>query len=211
MIINPYRYATGGGGGPVIEAYAGTVRGGDSTITLVAPSGITSGELLLAFLSCENSPAAPSGWTVYGVSGSGTNARLYYKVSDGTETDLGFFNSGGACGWYMRVSGHDGFNILGTRGTNSGTSHTISEATTTVDNCLALYFFAFDGGDGLPFTISGTDWIDEDQIQDALNGASTSGCFGQKAIPTAGATVDVGVTSSVSDGSAYFQVAIAPA
>jgi hypothetical protein len=68
---------------------------------------------------------------------------------------------------------------------------------------------SFDGGDGAPFSVA-SPWTES---ADQTNGAATtynSGCWGTKAQATAGATGTASVTCAVTDGAAYFQLAIRP-
>ena len=109
MIINPHRYATGGGGGITVEAYGSTNSGGSVTNQIfTAPSGITSGEILVLIVVSNASRTAPSGWTsLHSFNGSGVSQSVFWKLSDGTETDVTVTGSGYFCGWYCRISGAD--------------------------------------------------------------------------------------------------------
>ena len=73
-----------------------------------------------------------------------------------------------------------------------------------------LTVLGFDGGDGSPFSVSGTGWSESGDLANGT-GAGGGGCWGTKEQTTAGLTGDATVTSSTSDGSVFFQFAIAPA
>ena len=221
-IINPYRYAAAGGGGgvPVVEAWAASNTGGTSgtLLNLTAPSGITSGELLVAICGGDanlNSWVTPTDWTQELFSGNNSaNVVVFWKISDGGETDLAITYSTGAdlLGWYIRISGENSTPIdVSGIGTGASSTHVIAEVTTTVADCLVLYGLVFDGGDGVPFSVAGTGWTETDEQTSGTAFDKCCGCFGTKEQATAGVTGDATVTSNVSDGASYFQLAIAPA
>ena len=215
-ILNPYRFAAAGGG-VVVEAYASTNSGASVTDQLfTAPAGITSGELLILNVVSNAVRSAPSGWTTaFTFSASGINQHIFWKVSDGTETDVTITGTGYFCGWYYRISGadtSDPFNVFGNPWTSLGTQGTALEATTTIDGCLVFFIAGFDGADGGSFGfVSGTDWSIESEELIGTSSLSNSACFGYKILATAGATSSVIVSKSVSDGWANRQFAVAPA
>ena len=221
MIINPSRYAAGGGGGIAVEAYASTnSNGSTSTQIFAAPSGITSGELLILIVgSFTTATTPPTGWTLLtSVAGGGTGVTVYYKVSDGTETDVTITATNFASiyyGWYFRISGADTttpVDVIGSSWTNSSTQGQALSATTTTDGCLVFFIAGFDGADGGSFGfVSGTDWSIESEELVTTGSNSVSGCFGYKVLATAGASGNVVVSKSISDGWSNRQFAIAPA
>jgi hypothetical protein len=74
-----------------------------------------------------------------------------------------------------------------------------------------IYGLSFDGGDGYPFGVSGTGWAEKDEHQTGTSGSGdVSGCFGSKDLASQGSSGSATVSCSVSDGGAYFQLAIAP-
>ena len=160
----------------------------------------------------------PAGWTDegLGLGGNGANFTIFTKVSDGTETDVTVTLSVASdlLGWYLRISGADTttpINISATETSLPSLSFATPTVTSTVDGCLAIYGLSFDGGDGYPFSVSGTGWAQTAELQAGSAGSQSSGCWGEKEQTTAGATGDATVTSSISDGATYFQLAIAPA
>ena len=219
-IINPYRYAAAGGGGgvPVVDDFTKTTIQVSSTITCTAPTGIASGKVLVLLMTSRASTyTTPSGWTLIQSANSfNASCAAFYKVSDGTETDVTVTISQaivGQVGWYLCISGANAtpIDVTGPAESSFDSSFIASSVTTTVDNCLAFYLFGFEGGDGFPFGLSGTDWTESDEGQSGTDGAASSGSWGNKEQATAGATGDATITSSTTDGGSRFQFAIAPA
>ena len=213
---------------PVVEAFT-TASSGDVEVTsidLTKPAGVAVDELLLLIVGSDNFESSPNwglvtGWTRFVNIGTGLpDAKLgcYWRVADGTEpatvtvaTDSTDTNE--TWGFYLRISNVDTtapINVVGT-GQNAGSSssHAIAEVTTTVDDCLAFYALAFDGGDGLPFSVSGAGWSQSAEVQADTIFSGASGTWGTKAIPTAGGTGVATVTPSATDGATYVQFAIA--
>ena len=213
-IINPYRYAAAGGGIPVVEAFQTTT--GVNNITVTAPAGITSGEMLLILISIDGSAGSvstPAGWTELTVeSGGGCYNYTFYKISDGTETDVTIVGAttGNKAAFYIRVSASS-IDVSGTSSSSTGFSHAITEVTTTVDNCLAFYSLAFDGADTTSLNVSGTGWSESGYLQSGSGGVGITGCWGTKEMATAGATGTATVASTSSDGTSNCQFAVAPA
>lgn len=81
---------------------------GTTSITVLAPTGIAAGNMLVICLSTRQAPTTPSGWTLVGTQSGGSgadgadtgtvHATVYTKVSDGTETDTAVAVSGGTGG-----------------------------------------------------------------------------------------------------------------
>ena len=222
MIINSYRYATGGGGGiPVVEDFVATTSTTTTSITAIAPSGITANELLILLMTSDTATdpygTTPSGWTKLFSSGSSGSAAIgiFYKIAAGSETDVTVtVGSADHIVWYLRVSGVDTstpINVLGTANAAAGNNLNALSIDTTVDNCLAFFLYSFDGGDGYPFSVSGTGWSLTDEQQVSTSGSVNSGCWGNKDQETSGATGNVLIGASTTDGQTAVQFAIAPA
>lgn len=90
MIINPYRYVSGGGGAfptyiesvPTVNATSGTSHSADM------PATVNAGDLLLLLLANNNGAASLptiSGWTSFYNDSQAPRLRMYYKVAAGTE------------------------------------------------------------------------------------------------------------------------------
>lgn len=162
-----------------------------------------------------------TGWTKefsYANSTGDASLAIYWREADGTEGATEDVENDStnweSYGWYLRISGADTTTPFHQKGSGSfsspSTSHAIPGVTTTIADCLAFYLLGFDGGDGAPFSVSGTGWAEVDEEQSGTGGADASGCFGTKDQASAGATGTATVTSSASDGAVYVQFAIAP-
>lgn len=200
-----------------------TTAGIASSITLTAPTGITSGDLLL--LICMDDAdnqgttlfVAPAGFVSINSAQNGANdttVNVFWKIAVGGETAITVDHSGVSdelMGWFVRVTGTDTTTPVHTVGVNAfgvGTSLLIPASTTTVAYCLAFYVQSFDGGDGFPFSVAGTGWAKQDEGQENTDGNTISGSFGTKGIVSSGSTGDATVTASVSDGMTAFQFSI---
>ncbi|MBV1929114.1 MAG: hypothetical protein KUG81_06335 [Gammaproteobacteria bacterium] len=210
---------------PVVETYTeARTENAETTLTQNKPTGVVTGDFLLAFIGNDDSSsadefAAPTGWTKIQENGSGTpdaHVAAFYRVADGTEGATQDFTSDSSdflWGYYIRMSSVDTDDPIDATETGieagSSSTHTIPELTTVADDCLAFFVLGFDGGDGLSFGVSGTGWTKTDEVQaGAVGSGGASGVFGTKSMATAGATVDVVITPDVTDGAAAFQFSI---
>lgn len=210
---------------PVIETFLVSKTNDVNSIAATKPSGVVSGDLLMMIVNIDSANAvsanAVSGWTrEFRINSSATDAELamYWRISDGTEpasTTVTFSVSADIQVWYLRISGAHAstpINVLGTATTSgSTTSHAITAATTTVDNCLAFYALSFDGADATFSNKSSSGWTEGDDQKSISGGTDVSGVWGHKDIPTTGTTGGITVTSSASDGSSRRIWAISPA
>lgn len=213
---------------PVLETFTRQTIAGSRTIDLTKPTGVVSGDLLLLIVvddpgnRSDHQYDAITGWTLdEDLSGADVGADVssvvFWREADGTEGATETADNDlvtDKAGWYIRISGANTtapFDVKGTYSADStGTSHVVPGVTTTVADCLAMYYLGFDGGDGDPFSVSGTGWSQTDEQAEGT-GAGISGCFGEKDQASAGATGDATVTSNASDGAVYVAFAIAPA
>lgn len=211
---------------PVIETWTPNDTGGSAatSITLTKPSGVAAGDLLLLIVGSDrpNSVgwADVTGWTKFiniNSNASDANLACYWRIADETEGSTIEVGAGGnyqLYGWYIRISGVDQstpINVIGTPDYTGATTHNPQPIDTTVDDCLAFYALAFDGGDGYTFSESNTGWAEVDELQSGTTGNDASGCWGTKDMPSAGSSGAVTITSTAADGSACIQFAIAPA
>jgi len=145
---------------PVIETIATSTSGGSDPVTVTYPTGITSGDLLVACCSSGTTTVrdwdAIAGWTelfdydsaVGGINGSN---QVFYKVAAGTET--GTFSWGlqdaftEASMVMLRISGAEDpatTAIVYANSTDgSGGSATSPTATATVDDTLSVRMQCF--------------------------------------------------------------------
>lgn len=204
-----------------------------SSLTLTKPTGANApatGDLLLIIVGNDDNTATaqwdnttnkPTGFTLISEGGnasSDAHVAAFYRVADGTEgATIAVPAAAGQdyWGYYIVVEGNhttSPLDVTGTtlvEGSGSG-SPDVPSVTTTVDNCLAIACLGFDGGDGAPFTVSGTGWSKVSEIQAGTGSANASGSFAAKTQTAAGATGACTFTTNVIDGSASFQFAIAP-
>ena len=194
------------------------------TLTLTAPTGITSGDLLLIIVmdDADDETASlfqtPAGWTSIGSEGDGTSdawVHAFYKISDGTEGNTTISHSSVAdelIGWMLRVTETSAtpLGVVGTGISQSGsTSLTIPSLTTTDDNSLVFYAMAGDGGDMAPFATSSSGWTEEAEGVEGNGGSSTSGSFGTNLVASSGtASGDVVITAALTDGMSGLQFEI---
>lgn len=210
-----------------VESFNYAIGSNVINLTVPAPSGITSGDFL--YIIAMRDPISDlsgydfsaSGWTQHLRHWTSLDVQIQtlYKVSDGTEGSVTLTSSleRDTVVWYLRISGVDTsspFNVNGTFADDI-TPVTIPSVTTTVNGCLAFTLFAFDGGDGDPFTLTGTGWpssIPTNQyLEEDVIGSSISGFWITKEIVTSGTSESLSVNSSTLDGMGGVQFALTPA
>lgn len=193
-----------------------------SSITLTKPANVSSGDMLLIIVGSDNSNGdgnqwnALSGFTKINEAGGGEDADVaaYYRIADETEgasftvTTSSTDDLWGFCIRVEGVSDTDTVNKVGADVEADATSIGVSGVTTDEDDCLAFYCVGADGGDMYPFSVSGTGWSEGGEVQVSTSGSSSSGCWGTKDMPTAGATGTATVSASDDDGMYGFQFAI---
>ncbi|MFH1416049.1 MAG: hypothetical protein ABIH89_08225, partial [Elusimicrobiota bacterium] len=210
---------------PVVEDFEATTSGGAivNNITLTAPAGITTGELLLLIVgNCDTNTGirfnAVAGWNKVGESGNATSdshIAVYWRAAVGGEGNQNVTTVGNyqIFGWYLRISGaltSGPINVSNfTQSAASADPHTIPQIQTTVNNCLAIYGLSFDGGDGDPYSVT-LPWVESDEQASGTADPGASGCWGTKFQASAGWTGNAIVNPNISDAAAYFQLAIAP-
>ena len=216
---------------PVLEtgwtiSESATARG---SFTLAEPSGLGAGDTLV-MMGINDNPSGGQTWDTktdwtrafqVGNNRPDCTAVMYWKPYDGTESwpetfqvTSGTYHMGGVM---LRISGADTSDpihkfTLYDPATISTTTHPMPGFTTTLPDCLCLYGFSFDGGDGDPFaTTPDPPWSEFQEIHNGLGAADGGGCFGQRDLATAGASGTVTITNTgAGDGGVGFQFAIAP-
>jgi len=204
---------------PVIESNESNTGTG-TVLSCNKPTDVAVGDLLLLFCNDDNSigslPQAKSGWTLLLTSGTTSqdcSHAVYYKIADGTEgssEDVAILVSSDWCMFYVRISGVDTDDPINTYSTYEygyASAAVASSVTTDRDYCLVLYGLCFDGGDGYPFSPS-YGWAEGDEAQTSTHTAESSACWGYRELESQGASYNVTITCSVSDGYASSQVAI---
>ena len=198
---------------------------GRTSVSFNQPSGSQTGDLLMA-MCIDDDPAGSSnwslktGWTRQVNIGDGTSdakLAIYWRIQDGTESWPEAFTAttlrhrGGVM---LRITGVDTsapIHKTQVSAPANTSSYQILGLTTTIPNCLVLFGFGYDGGDGPTYSVAGTGWS---IFQEVINGTSASdgsGCMGQRDLATAGASGTATITSSLADGCVGAQIAIAPA
>jgi hypothetical protein len=217
---------------PVIESYTANNTGGNEadSLGLTKPSGVSVGDLLLVIVGCDDDLAidvwnttidTESGWTKFIAAGNSTSDSkmgAYWRIATGTDaaTVWPYMDQNAPdeiFGWYFRISGHDGttpIDVTGSATLGSGTSGIAAEVTTTQGDCLAFYVNAFDGGDAVAFSVSGTGWSEYDEEYSGTGSADACGSIGTKTVASEGLTGDATISWTPSDGYVTIQFAIAP-
>jgi len=221
MLVNPY-LESAGGAVPVIEGFQKTQLTTNTQALVQAPTGIVAGELLVMMLANDLAHTdldpfnTPAGWTkldAFGGLSIGCHVVVYFKIADGTEgatliTWTGY-SASESVSWMVRVSGASSPIPTFTHSAATSNIFNVTNVTTTVDNSLVLYMLSFDGGDGDPFSVSGTGWNIEDEGSFGTAGGS-SGVWGSKEMPTAGASGTAVITAQVSDGAVWIGFPVSP-
>ncbi len=213
----------------VIASYTTATTGGTASgdLTFTKPTGLGSGDLIVLLGASERNDTnvwealttEPDDYTQNADSNNPADIQcsVYYKECDGSENwPLTVEHSSGsdfAVGWALRITGHGGVDAVAAWSRAFNPPITLAAATTTVDDCLAIYFCGFDGGDASTFTIeSGTGWSIEDDLQDPVsNAGGVTAQFGTKTVTSAGSTGTIELDTSPNDGMQGIILAIAPA
>lgn len=193
------------------------------------PSTISAGDVLICYVASDQSTATqqwdgatyfPSGFTFINESGSADSdchCAAFYKVATGSETGTENVTSAGTAngiiGFMVRLTDVDTADLLNVVGadynsTADDTDHVIGGATTDEADCLAFVVYALDGGNGQPFSLSGSWTQQEDHTSTLSDFSEVSGGLGTLGVASAGAYGDVTVTSSQSNGMTGFTFAI---
>ena len=212
---------------PVLEAgwdvqQSGTAR---TSVSFNQPSGSATDDLLMA-ICIDDDPAASSNWNVktdwsrpinIGNGTSDAKLAIYWRIQDGTESWPEAFTAtttryrGGVM---LRITGIDTatpIHVTRSSAAVSTNSYSILGVTTTLPDCLIIYGFAFDGGDGVPYSVTGTGWSEFQEVQNGTIGPNGSGCMGQRDLASQGASGTATIACNVTDGCIGAQIAIAPA
>jgi hypothetical protein len=205
---------------PVIESSTSDTQlnAGFNPLVLTAPTNVATGDLLL--IQCwadysSNTDIFPTvtGFTKFAteaVSNTSIESTFYWRIANGDSledsVEILFTQASDGGAFYHRVIGVSGTPIhkIGTYATTSFASAiTVPAVTTTVNDCLLIYFVGMDGSDGLPFSVTGgTGWTRIDDL--ATGGTSAQGVgfgYGTKTLSTAGSSGTVQISNSgVNDG-----------
>lgn len=218
---------------PVIDSTYTSNTGGSGTITIAEPgaSGTSTDDVVLIFIASDNNnPASkifddatnkPTGFTLiaeHGIVGGNNQdcqGAAYYRVIDGTESWPITCTTNGGSGLIVqavRLSSVDTSAVINQTGTvsepnNTGSTLTLSGVTTTENDCTAFYFNSTDGADTLPHSPDGS-WTEGNELGDGGGAAGTALSWGYLDLATAGASGNVTISYSATDGRGGFQFAV---
>lgn len=223
---------------PVIASSSlAQVRGVDTTTTIssTAPSGVQAGDLLICLAVCDNLAGTaqfddttnkPTGFTLIKqvslAGGVDCCLAAFYRVATGGESwpiawkHAGMNLNQDLAAWMLRITGADTTNPINATGTEASdatvsTDLVIPALTTDVADCLGIYLMVSDGSDTAPYSVAGTGWTEQAEVeQPADDAAGVGGVYGTKSITSAGSSGTATVTQTVNDGAIGFQIAIAP-
>ncbi len=196
-----------------------------TTVSFGQPSGSVTGDLLMAIVIDDNAIgvdwSAKTGWNLpinIGTTLSDSTLAIYWRIQDGTESWPETFSatrSNERGGVMLRITGVNTsapINASLASAAAQASSYNILGVTTDIDDCLILYGFTLDGGDGAPFGVTGTGWS---EFQEIVNGTATnqsSGCMGQRDLASQGSAGTAAISfAGGADGCIGAQIAIAPA
>jgi hypothetical protein len=198
-----------------------------TSVVITAPTGITSGDLLIAAVATDGSTsasiAAPvgGGWTLLNRgSDSGNNMTLgvWWKIAGAAEPATYTFTWTGneqAYGWIMRFSGHDPANPINAgqfqQGTSTSSTPPCPSVNTTVANTMIVRIGGLDLHDvtidnpGLPVGYTSITMDESTATNNACSGGA--GCIQQAAI---GASGSVNFALTAARRYRTYTIAIAP-
>jgi collagen type VII alpha len=209
----------------------------DASITLTKPGAFDVGDLAVLVVHNNDqeggfSMATPAGWNLAdGAGTTGTRCEvgvMWRFAGAGAEpdgTDLpGTVTVQGVtatddrwAGYYLRVAGAAAVGPVGQRATQNTTQTlVVPSLATTTPNCLVLVAVSTQGGNTLPWTITGDSW--PGPWPDDLTGQSvgvglaggTGGGWVTTIAPDAGVVASPTIGTSVARGMAAVQLAISP-
>lgn len=227
-LVNPFWFtSTPATGAATLEALTESDSGGTlvTSHTCTAPSGITSGELLQIVAMADLADPVPPNWNTpsggwvkqidKGTTGADTSVAVWWLEATGSEGNVTVTHNAAAaymtCA-YMRISDGDTEvpydYITLTQNQPSSTSFTNIGGYFSEDS-LAFSVLAFDGGDGDPFTESGTGWTLEASNESGSGGGQGIGqAISTNPMTAAGVSEDSVFASTVADSAVGFQWAI---
>jgi hypothetical protein len=202
---------------------AATTDVNSTTPTLTLPSGVTEGDLLLAWIVGDVSTitvsSAPSGWTA--VTGTPSDAGdgdcrgwCYYKVAGASESNPQWTFSAAAsgAGAIVRYTGVDGTTPIETQsknGTTATTSHATGNVTPTSNGSMIVGFGGTDESSAATTWTAPTNWTERVDFADTHG--EWLGITVADFLQTTAAQIGGTFTSSLSDSGAMFIVALKPA
>lgn len=144
---------------PAFGSSATATTGGATSLTVTLPTGVASGDLLIAVvaLNARTNVGTPGGWTLLDegdCAGASSTCRLevfYQYYSSGSSVQFTWSGTQKAIGGVLRYTGASGTPTAGTAATDTSASPTCPSVTTTVANTRVVRIFAA-GDDSLSGT-----------------------------------------------------------
>jgi type II secretory pathway pseudopilin PulG len=170
--------------GNVTKRSASYATSASGSVAVIAPSGMTAGDLLLAGLSYQGTcMATPSGWTLIRCDtntsgGNNVTSSVFYKVATSSDVTAGSFSfatggTSGTVGGIIAYTGQDPSAPIDTSGAATGSSTTATTPTMSVtSNSRLVSFFAARGNTTVTPIDPGNSATNWDQNWSA-NGGST--------------------------------------
>ncbi len=202
-----------------------------TSITLTKPTGATInvGDLLIIIAAndsasdtaqWDDSTNKPTGFTLIkelGTASQDCHAAAFWRIADDTEgvdISLPAVHSNELIGWYLHITGNHATPIhkIGADSLEgSSATLAITGVTTTVADCLIFYLHSYDGGDGNPFSVTGTGFTELDEQNSGTGSSDCCASIGTRELASAGASGTATVANTtLDDGWAGFQFAIKP-
>ena len=211
-----------------VETFLGQNSSGNvTTMTLTDPTSMAVDDIYLILQGSDHgNPALPEHTVptgtntsfveiaIHGANQADTVVSAWYHIWDGTEGTVSINQTGAdnMSAFAVRVSGCDTADVLDGVSTPgdaaAATSHAILGFTTGEDDTLAFYLIGGDGADTVPHSVSGTGWSETDEHEDGNVTGGVGISFGEKSMPTAGATGTATIAFTVSDGASWFQFSL---
>jgi hypothetical protein len=179
-----------------------------STLVLTKPASVDVGDLLVILVAndyssstaqFDNTTNKPTGFTFVATDGSSTSDchyGVFYRIADGTEgatVTATAASTSDFVGFYIHITGASATDPIGNLGTSyisaARGTHTITGVAGN-ESDIAIYVMAADGEDSVPQTVTGSGWVEKDEIGvGGGNGVGSS--FGVSLNPTTGAISSV--------------------
>lgn len=214
---------------PIIESYNYNTALGANSLPLTKPANVTVGDVLIIIVGSDdatnvqqfNSFIDSNGcqWNLIKEVGDAVvdaHIAAFWRIADGTEgasVSVPAQSIDDMYGWYLRITGArnvgDPIHKTGGKFVGNTTSTEITGVETTFKDCLVICVYAYDGGDGGTFNVSGTGWTKLDQQNAGTGSSNGSGCIAYLNQESPGDVQDITIGCSLADGSTGFMFAIA--
>jgi len=167
----------------------------------------------------DNNTYKPAGFTLINEAGgaaSDSHCAAFYKEVDGSEGSSFTIPSQATQEMWascILIGGSLGVPFLHLVGADIADETPAPLDITGVTNTLAptinFYLASYDGGDAGAFAVSGTGWVERQELFSGTGSGDACGVWGTRALSGTGASGTVSVTPTVSDGMYGFQFSIA--